>query len=116
MTEGKANDWKLWAMGLHLSVFSAYVVPLAGLIVPIVLWQVKKKDMPELDAHGKEVTNFLISFVIYSIIVAVLSFVLIGLVLFIPLMIISIVFPIVGGIKANDGVLWHYPLTIRFIK
>ena len=28
----------------------------------------------------------------------------------------GIVFPIIGGIKANSGELWEYPMTIKFIK
>ena len=32
------------------------------------------------------------------------------------LALIGFVLPIVGAIKANDGVCYHYPLTIRFIN
>jgi uncharacterized Tic20 family protein len=32
------------------------------------------------------------------------------------LVVICIVFPIVGGIKANGGIEWQYPLSIRFFK
>src|SRR5947207_2717362 len=42
-----------WAMVLHLSQFAGYAVPLAGLIAPIVIWQVKKNELPGIDAHGK---------------------------------------------------------------
>jgi hypothetical protein len=30
--------------------------------------------------------------------------------------ILAVVFPIIGGIKANNGELWHYPMTINIIK
>lgn len=116
MTDDKANEWKLWAMGIHLSVLLSYLVPIAGLVVPIVLWQTKKQQMPELDAHGKEVVNFLISFGIYAVVAVVLCLALVGFFILIPLGVAAVAFPIIGGIKANDGVLWHYPLTIRFFK
>jgi uncharacterized protein len=32
------------------------------------------------------------------------------------LWVLNIVFPIIGGIKANGGELWEYPLTIKFLK
>ena len=32
------------------------------------------------------------------------------------LTIIAIVFPILGGLKARDGILWKYPITITFLK
>ncbi|RZK21231.1 MAG: DUF4870 domain-containing protein, partial [Hymenobacter sp.] len=27
---------------------------------------------------------------------------------------LALIFPIIGAIKANEGVLWNYPLTFRF--
>ena len=110
------KDTKLWAMILHLSVFAGYVVPLAGLIAPIVIWQVKKKDLPQIDAHGKIVVNFIISMVIYAVVSTVLLLVVVGLFLLIALGIIGVVFPIIGGIKANNGEVWKYPLSISFLK
>ena len=29
---------------------------------------------------------------------------------------LCIIFPIIGGIKANNGELWKYPLSIQFFK
>jgi hypothetical protein len=105
-----------WAMILHLSQFAGYVIPLAGLVAPIVIWQVKKSEMPELDEHGKIVANWLISGAIYAAISFVLTFVVIGIFGLIALGVCAIVFPIVGGIKANNGEVWRYPLSIAFFK
>ncbi len=110
------KDSKQWAMFIHLSVFAGYVVPMAGLVLPIVLWQMKKNDLPETDAHGKMVVNFLISFLIYGVVATVLSFVLIGIPLLIALGIAAIVYPIIGAIKANEGTLWSYPLVLHILK
>jgi uncharacterized Tic20 family protein len=41
--------------------------------------------------------------------------VLIGIPLLWALLVVGIIFPIIGGIKANDGVLWKYPLSISFL-
>ena len=110
------QNTKTWAMILHLSVFAAYIVPIAGVIAPIVIWQVKKDEMPELDAHGKTIVNFIISMVIYSIVAGLLVFVLIGIPLLIALSIVGIVYPIIGGLKANNGELWGYPGIIRLFR
>jgi uncharacterized Tic20 family protein len=90
--------------------------PVAGLLAPILIWQLKKGEMPELDAHGKMVINFMISMLIYSLISFVLLFVFVGVLCYIALFIMGIVFPIIGGIKANSGELWKYPLVISIIK
>jgi uncharacterized Tic20 family protein len=115
MTEAeREKQTREWAMILHLSLFSGYVVPGGGLVVPIVIWQVKKSELPGIDAHGKIVVNWIISFIIYALPCFILSFFLIGIPFLIALMIIGIIFPIIGGIKASNGELWKYPLSIPF--
>ena len=102
---------------LHLSQLANLVFPPAGIIAPIVIWQVFKEKMPALDAHGKMVTNWMISSIIYWAISIVLLFVFfIGLIPMLGLMIAGIVFPIIGAIKANNGEFWEYPLTIKFLN
>jgi uncharacterized Tic20 family protein len=105
-----------WAMFIHLSVLAGYFSAGLGIVLPIILWQIKKDQLPGIDAHGKMVTNFVISLVIYTIVSALLLLVIIGFVLLPAVAIIGIIFPIIGGIKANNGELWKYPLTITFIK
>ncbi len=109
-------EQKQMGMFLHLSQLLNAVLPPAGIVVPIILWQIKKDEMPALDAHGKMVVNWLISSLIYFVVSLVLTIVLIGILGLVALGIMSIVFPIIGGIKANNGELWEYPLTIKFLK
>ncbi len=110
------KEVRLWAMILHLSLFSGYIVPLAGFIAPIVIWQVKKSEMPEIDAHGKNVVNWILSALIYGAISSLLTLILIGIPMLVALGIAAVAFPIIGGIKANSGEVWKYPLTIQFLK
>ena len=107
---------RTWAMILHLSQFAGYIVPLAGLVAPIVIWQVKKSEMPELDEHGKIVANWIISGLIYALAGTILLIVLIGLPLLIALAVCAIAFPIIGAVKASSGEAWKYPLSIPFFK
>ncbi|MEO8073360.1 MAG: DUF4870 domain-containing protein [Acidobacteriota bacterium] len=109
-------EQKQTGMFLHLSQLINLIIPLGGIVAPILIWQLKKDEIPALDAHGKMVANWLISALIYGAISFVLTFVLIGILGFIALGIMGIVFPIIGGIKANKGELFEYPLTIKFLK
>ena len=103
-------------MFLHLSqLANVFLFPI-GIAVPIVLWQTQKDKMPALDAHGKMVANWMISVTIYTVASIVLMFVLIGFLTIIAVALMGIIFPIIGGIKANNGELWEYPLTIKFLK
>ncbi|HPA19705.1 MAG TPA: DUF4870 domain-containing protein [Verrucomicrobiae bacterium] len=114
--EGKTTQTRQWAMFLHLSLLAGFLIPLAGLVAPIIIWQLKKAELPEIDAHGKMVANWIISSLIYCAAGIALTFVLIGIPILAILGVIAVIFPIVGGIKANNGELWKYPLTIPFLK
>jgi hypothetical protein len=109
-------DQRQTGMFLHLSQLAGLIVPFAGIIVPIVIWQTQKDKIPALDAHGKMVTNWMISALIYSAVSVILMFVLVGFLTMLAVIIMAIVFPIIGAVKANNGELWEYPLTIKFLK
>jgi uncharacterized Tic20 family protein len=103
-------------MFLHLSVLAGFLIPLGGLVVPIAIWQMKKDQLPLLDAHGRNAMNWIISEVIYWTISFVLAFILIGLPMLGILGLLSIIFPVIAAVKANNGVVWKYPLAIPFLK
>ncbi len=107
---------RLWGLLLHLSIFAGYAVPIAGLVAPIVIWQLKKDELPAIDAHGKNALNWIISHIVYAIVGAILCLVLIGIPVLIALGVVSIIFPIVAAIKANKGEVWKYPLSITFFQ
>ncbi len=109
-------EQKQMGLFLHLSQLANLIIPFAGIVIPIIIWQTQKDTTPALDAHGKIVVNWIISSVIYAIVSVILAFVLIGFLTLFAVAIMGIVFPIIGGIKANNGELWEYPLTIKFLK
>jgi uncharacterized Tic20 family protein len=110
---GGAAKW--WMVGLHLSQFAGYLAPLAGFVVPIVIWQLTKKNYPEIDEHGRMVTNWIISHLLYILISALLTIVGVGAPLLIVLAILGIVFPLIGAVRAAEGSCWKYPLAIVFL-
>ena len=105
-----------WATALHLSVFLGYVIPFAGFVAPIVIWQIKKNDLPGIHGHGMNVANWVISLAIYSFVAFLLAFLLIGIPILFALGIIGVVFPTIGAIKANNGEVWRYPMAIPFFS
>ncbi len=109
-------EQKQWGLLIHLSQFLNFIFPFGGVIAPIVMWQMKKDEMPAIDAHGKMIVNWAISSVIYTIVSIPLMFILVGFLSLFAVIIMGVVFPIIGAIKANNGELWEYPLTIKFLK
>ncbi|MDD4632951.1 MAG: DUF4870 domain-containing protein [Proteiniphilum sp.] len=102
-----------YLMLMHLSQFAGVIIPLAGFIVPILMWIANKETNANVDIHGKNILNFMISFVIYA---AVFTITVIGIPLAIVVGIIYVVFVILASVKANNGEYWKYPFTIQFIK
>lgn len=100
----------------HLLSFCGYVFPVGNIIGPLVLWMVKKDEDSFVDATGKEVLNFQISMTIYAIICTILIMVFIGIILLPIVVIANIVYTIIAAIKANEGVVYEYPFSIRFLK
>ena len=109
-------DEKPFLLLLHLSQLAGMILPGAGLVLPIVMWATEKDHSPLIDEHGKVIFNWMISSLIYTLISLVLCFFLIGFPILIVLLILMVVFPIIGGIKANDGMVWKYPLSISFFS
>lgn len=113
---------KLWGMDergytsmMHISQFAGILIPFAGFILPIVMWISGKEDSEIVDQHGKVVINWMISLAIYLTICGILTIIGIGLIGLIALGILNVVFVIKGAIKANDGILWPYPMTIKIL-
>jgi uncharacterized Tic20 family protein len=101
----------------HLCQLLTCITGFGGLIVPLILWATQKENVDGMDAHGKAIINFQLSIIIYSILSIPLILALgLGIVLLILLGIIAFIFPIINAIKASNGELGSYPLSIRFIK
>lgn len=76
----------------------------------------KKDEIPNLDAHRKVVVNWIISAIIYIAISSLLFLVFIGIPMILIMSVLMVVFPIIGGLKAGNGELWPYPMSIPFFK
>ncbi len=104
-----------WAMHLHLSQLLGYAVPILGLVVPILIWQIKRTDIPDLDRHGRIVLNWIVTSLIGLVVLSVLAWFLIGIPLLFIWGLLCVLFPLFGAYKASQGQVWQYPLAIRFV-
>ena len=111
-TNNKELETASW---IHYSAVLGLLIPPAHIIIPLVLWLVKKDESEIIDTQGVEAINFQISMFIYYIIAGILCFLLVGFLLLPILFIISIVLPLVAGSKTSKGDLYRYPFTIRFL-
>ncbi len=104
---------RTYLMLMHLSQFASWLIPLVGIVIPILMWTTNKDTNAEVDRHGKNILNFTISYAIYSI---ALFIIILGIPFLFVLFAIYAVAVIIASIKASNGEYWQYPLTIQFIK
>ena len=116
--EQKENNKAItWATFCHVGALSLYLgIPFGNIIVPLVLWLLKKNEFPFVDEQGKEALNFQISMTIYSIIAGLLAFALIGFLIFPVLIVVHVTLTIIAIVQTNKGENYRYPITIRIIK
>lgn len=100
----------------HLTQLLTYVTGFGGLIVPLVIWATQKDRVDDMDAHGKAILNFQLSIIVYSIISVPLMLVGIGFITLILIAIMAFVMPIINAIKASNGELPSYPLSLNFVS
>lgn len=67
-----SNERKIAAL-THLSTFTQYIIPFGNYIFPIILWTSKKDESEFVDHNGKQVLNFQLSILIYSLVLAMIA-------------------------------------------
>lgn len=129
---GLSADARMWAMLAHLSaiagglVTAGWAFSVGCFLGPLIIWLVKRETLPFVDDQGKEALNFNITTAIVFAALFAVTMVLaivtlgIGALLIAPLYIVLgvgwLVLTIIAAIKANDGVAYRYPFTLRLVK
>ena len=124
---GPPQEERQWAMFAHLSALAGGLLTSAiggwGFFLgPLVIWLMKKDSMPFVADQAKESLNFNITVSAIFLVLLVLSLVTLGIgfIITLPIMLIvgiaALVLIIMAAIKANDGIAYRYPFTIRLVK
>lgn len=112
-----SKDEQNWAMACHLSALAGFLIPFGNLAGPLIVWLIKRAEMPLVDTHGKEALNFQITVSIAAAICVALMFVLVGFVLIFIVGLGALVLTIMAAVKVSNGEFdYKYPLTIRLLK
>jgi uncharacterized Tic20 family protein len=112
-----SKDEQNWAMICHLSALAGFLIPFGNIAGPLIVWLIKRAEMPLVDVHGKEALNFQITVSIAIAVCIPLMFVLIG----IPLMVIiglgALILTIMAAVKISNGEFeYRYPFALRLLK
>jgi uncharacterized Tic20 family protein len=108
-TGAVSQDDKTIAILTHLSG----VIHL--ILMPLIVWILKKDTSPYLNDQAKEALNFHISLFIYHFAAAVLSIFLCGIPS-IGVWIFGVVACILAAVACNKGEYFRYPMCLRLVK
>jgi uncharacterized Tic20 family protein len=109
-----ADQERLWGMLAHLLSFVAAYIAL-GFIAPLVVLLVFGPRSAYVRAQAVESLNFNLSWLLYAIVAGILVIIGIGLLILLALAIAYVVLVVIASVRANNGQLFRYPLTIRFM-
>lgn len=99
-----------------LATFSHLGSVIGGFVLPLVIWLTQKDKSKFVEENAKEALNFQITLMLTFIVGAILMIIFIGILVIIAAAICGLIFGIMGAVKANEGVVYKYPMNIRFIK
>ena len=94
-----------------LGIFTSFIVPL-------IIYVIKKDDDAFIADQSKEALNFHITVIIAYFALIVISVITrgFGAILFPIVGLGVLILGIVAALKANDGIAYRYPFTLRLIK
>jgi hypothetical protein len=104
------QDEKTMALIGHIG---GIVVPI---LVPLVIMMTKGKESAWVREQSVEALNFQITVFIAYVACGILTLACIGALLAPVVGIAAIVLGIIAGLKANEGISYRYPATLRLVK
>ncbi len=110
------KDERTLGLVAHLLFFAGANVPFGNVIGPLILWQMKKDESSFVAEHAKESLNFQLTCMILAFVCLLLCLIVIGFFLLIALVVFQIVYVSLAAASANEGRLYRYPLTFRFVS
>jgi uncharacterized Tic20 family protein len=87
-----------------------------GWIAPLIALLVKGNQSPTVRAHAVDALNFQL---VLSIVGTLVWLVTWRLPVFWPLLVVTlagVVFGVIGGLRANEGLLYRYPFSARLVR
>jgi uncharacterized Tic20 family protein len=109
------RDERQWAMLCHLSAMLMYATGIGGFVAPLVIWLLKRDEMPFVADQGRETLNFQITIMLALCAAGILMWVLVGFVLLPLLLLFHFIVTILASVRASEGIAYRYPFCLRLL-
>jgi uncharacterized protein len=103
-------DRMMWAMLAHLGGIVFWF------LAPLIVWAVYKDRDEFVKDQAAEALNFQLTILIPALLSSLLTMIYIGFITGAAVFIGNVVFSIIGGMAANRGERYRYPLALRLVK
>jgi uncharacterized protein len=113
-----SNDDKTWALVAHFGGAAGMLIGVGGggWVAPLIALLAKGNTSPTVRAHAAAALNFQLLWSIIGIIGWILTCAFVGIIIFLAAMVLGIVFGVIAGLRANEGQLYKYPMSLNIIK
>lgn len=122
-TGAPSAEERQWGLFGHLSsLLGLFTGGIGNIVGPLVIWLVKKDTLSFAGDQAKEALNFNITLLIVGLILFLVTIFTLGIgaLVTVPLGILLgiawLVLTIIAAMKANEGVAYRYPFTLRLVK
>ena len=106
----------MWATFAHLGIVAGWIIPLATVLVPLIIWLIQKEKSAFVDRHGRAALNFQLTMIIGFVIGGILTLVYIGIFIIAALGVLDLIFSIMAAVAANKGEEYKYPFSLELVK
>lgn len=119
------NDEKTWALIAHFGGAAGMFISggWLGWVAPLIAMLAKGSQSPTVRAHAVAALNFQLLWSIIAVVGYILaicgSLIIVGAIFFVvpvAALLVGVIFGIIGGVKANEGTPYQYPMTFAFLK
>jgi hypothetical protein len=108
--EPVTKDEKNMAMLAHLlGIFTS-------VIVPLIIWLLKKEESKFVEDQAREALNMQLTLLIVYVACSVLWCLVFPIFVLAAAFVYAVVFGIIAAIRASEGELFRYPITLRLVK
>lgn len=105
-----------YASFAHLGGIAVIIGGWLGWVPALIIWLIFKDRGRFTNTEAKEALNFQITIAIAMVVGYITAAFIIGFLIILAAVVLSVVFSILGYLKAKDGVPYRYPFAFRFIK
>jgi uncharacterized Tic20 family protein len=112
------KEHRRWAVACHLAAAGGLVVPWFGIALgPLIAWLVLRREHPSVDVHGREAVNFNLTTMVLIAAGSAIAWLFGSVVWFLPVALVTfwLACVVFASVKAGEGTLYRYPVTIRFL-